>query len=110
VFYSGGEILHETTLSLLGFENGAVVQLVLDKRGGRLVDTGSSDNTATLWSAKFSACLRTLRGHGGSVNSASFSLDGALVVSSADDSTAKLWSAESGECLRTRCLKAPLPK
>jgi WD40 repeat protein len=101
-------MLHETTLSVLGVENGAVVQLVLDRRGGDLVVTGSSDSTAKLWSAVSGARLGSRKRHGGSVNSGSFSLDGALVVTSSDDSTAKLWSADSGECLRSRFLETPV--
>ena len=40
MFYNGAEILHETTLSMLGVENGAIVQPVLDKCDGDLVVTG----------------------------------------------------------------------
>jgi hypothetical protein len=50
--YSGAKIWHETTLSLLEVKEELIVQLALDRRGGDLVVTGSSDSTAKLWSAE----------------------------------------------------------
>ena len=43
----------------------------------------------------------TLRGHGGGVESASFSADGSRIVTGSWDKTAKVWDAKTGEVLLT---------
>jgi WD40 repeat protein len=50
---------------------------------------------------KWSACLQTLEGHSGSVNSVAFSHDSARLASASRDSTVKIWDASSGKCLQT---------
>ncbi|KAF2850325.1 WD40 repeat-like protein [Plenodomus tracheiphilus IPT5] len=47
------------------------------------------------------ACLQTLEGHDGWVNSVAFSHDSTWIASGSDDSTVKIWDASSGECLQT---------
>ncbi|KAL2885587.1 Vegetative incompatibility protein HET-E-1 [Ceratocystis lukuohia] len=47
------------------------------------------------------ACLRTLEGHGDSVNSVVFSNDGQRLASGSKDETVKIWDATSGACLQT---------
>jgi len=49
----------------------------------------------------WNACLQTLEGHGGGVNSVTFSHDSARLASASDDETVKIWDASSGECLKT---------
>ncbi|XTI86758.1 hypothetical protein V2W45_1509518, partial [Cenococcum geophilum] len=50
---------------------------------------------------KWSACLQTLEGHSGSINSVAFSRDSTRLASASDDRTVKIWDASSGECLQT---------
>ncbi|KAF2193148.1 hypothetical protein K469DRAFT_529812, partial [Zopfia rhizophila CBS 207.26] len=50
---------------------------------------------------KWSACLQTLEGHGGSVRSVAFSHDSARLASASHDETVKIWDASSGACLHT---------
>src|SRR2546421_4638307 len=50
---------------------------------------------------KWSACLQTLEGHSGWVNSVAFSHNSARLASASDDSTVKIWDASSGECLQS---------
>ena len=60
----------------------------------------SSDSTAKVWDATSGAELLTLKGHTGSVDSASFSPDGSRIVTASHDRTAKIWDANSGAELR----------
>jgi WD40 repeat protein len=52
-------------------------------------------------SDEWSACLQTLEGHSGEVNSVAFSHDSARLASASGDHTAKIWDASSGACLQT---------
>jgi hypothetical protein len=65
------------------------------------VVSGSDDGTVKIWDASSGACLKTLKGHRGSVSSVAFSHDGTQVVSGSDDWTVKIWDAGSGACLKT---------
>jgi WD40 repeat protein len=50
---------------------------------------------------KWGACLQTLEGHSGSVNSVAFSHDSTRLASASYDRTVKIWDASSGACLQT---------
>jgi WD40 repeat protein len=52
-------------------------------------------------SDEWSACLQTLEGHGGWVNSVAFSHDSTRLASGSGDGTVKIWDAGSGGCLQT---------
>ncbi|KAI1621217.1 hypothetical protein EDD37DRAFT_659562 [Exophiala viscosa] len=49
----------------------------------------------------WSACLQTLEGHSGLVNSVTFSHDSTRLASASNDGTIKIWDAGSGACLHT---------
>ncbi|KAI9662762.1 MAG: hypothetical protein M1829_006157 [Trizodia sp. TS-e1964] len=68
---------------------------------GKLVASGSEDNTVRLWDAGTGAALLTLEGHSSSVNSVVFSPNGKLVASGSHDNTVWLWDAGTGEALQT---------
>jgi len=50
---------------------------------------------------RWSACLQTLEGHSGGVNSVAFSPDSTRLASASWDRTVKIWDASSGACLQT---------
>ena len=49
----------------------------------------------------WSACLQTLEGHGGSVNSVAWSHDAARLASASADKTVKIWDPATGQCVST---------
>ena len=63
---------------------------------GRILASGSFDNTVRFWDAATGAVQQTLKGHLGSVNSVAFSHDGRILASSSSDKTVRLWDATTG--------------
>jgi WD40 repeat protein len=63
---------------------------------GKLVVSGSDDNTVRLWDAATGAARQTLQGHSESVRSVTFSPNGKLMVSGSDDNIVRLWDAATG--------------
>ena len=68
---------------------------------GKLVASGSRDNTVRLWDAATGAALQTLEGHSSEVTSVAFSPDGKLVASGSGDRTVRLWDAVTRAALQT---------
>ncbi len=63
---------------------------------GRLVATGSRDDTARLWDAATGEELRCLRGHMDDVTSLAFSPDGRWVATGSRDDSVRIWDVASG--------------
>jgi WD40 repeat protein/uncharacterized caspase-like protein len=81
--------------------HGRGVTKVVFSRDGKLLASGSSDNTIRIWDVENRRELRTLVGHTSSVESLDFSPDGRLLASASDDGSTFLWDAKSGEHLLT---------
>jgi WD40 repeat protein len=67
------------------------VQSIAFSPDGKLVATGSQDNTIKIWDVDSGKELYTLRGHSCSVTSVAFSPDGQILVSGGNDKTVKAW-------------------
>lgn len=66
---------------------------------GKILASGSVDNTVRLWSVDSKSELFVLNGHAGTVSSLAFSPDGRHLVSTSVDGSAKLWSVSAGVLL-----------
>jgi WD40 repeat protein len=79
---------------LLG--HGGAVTRVAYSADGRLISTGSDDQTAAIWDAKTGRMLRRLRGHTKGITSVAFSPNGRLLATSSWDATVRVWDTEGG--------------
>jgi len=81
--------------------HGKGVTTVAFSRDGRLLASGSTDNTIRIWDLATKRELRTLTGHTSNIESIDFSPDGRLIASASDDGGTFLWDANTGEHLLT---------
>src|SRR6266496_3481065 len=68
---------------------------------GKLLGSGSKDQTVRLWDLTTGTLLHTLEGHKGAITSAAWSPDGKLLVSGSYDETVRLWDPTTGALLHT---------
>jgi WD40 repeat protein/serine/threonine protein kinase len=65
---------------------------------GRLLVTGSWDQSAKIWDAATGKAIRKLDGgHSGYINTVEFSPDGGELLTASDDATARFWNVASGK-------------
>jgi WD40 repeat protein len=68
---------------------------------GRLLASGSWDDTIKLWDVATGSLVRSLSGHTDWVMSVAFSPDGRLLASGSWDDTIKLWDVATGSLVRS---------
>jgi len=68
---------------------------------GRILASGSYDNSIILWDVSSGKPLRTLAGHNGAVLGLAFRADGAVLASASADRTVKLWDVKTRDRLDT---------
>ena len=68
---------------------------------GRLLASGSNDQTVRLWDVATGQALHTLTGHTDPVGSVAWSSDGRLLASSSGDQTVRLWDGVTGQVLHS---------
>src|SRR5260221_1952353 len=61
---------------------------------GRMLASGSYDQTIRLWDTQTGQSLRTLEGHSNSVHSVAWSSDGRILASGSADNTIRVWDAQ----------------
>jgi WD40 repeat protein len=84
------------------------VRSVAFSPNGRILVSGSDEDTIRLWDVPDLTCQKVLQGHMSRVCSVQFSLldvslpsgTGSLLVSGSQDETIKLWNPTTGECLK----------
>jgi WD40 repeat protein/uncharacterized caspase-like protein len=81
--------------------HGRAVTKVAFSRDGKMLATGSSDNSIKIWDLATRRELRTLPGHSASIDSIDFSPDNRLLASAGEDGATFLWDMTNGEHLLT---------
>lgn len=81
--------------------HGRGVSNVIFSRDGKLLASGSTDNTIKIWDVATQSELRTLTGHTAGIESIDFTPDGRLIASASEDGSTFLWDTKTGEHLLT---------
>jgi serine/threonine protein kinase len=68
---------------------------------GKIMASGSKDQTIILWDTENFQSIRSLYGHSDVVRSVAFSPDGTILASGSWDRTVRLWNTETWELIRT---------
>ncbi len=68
---------------------------------GKILASGSDDNTIKLWEVNTGQLICTLVGHSWSVVAVTFSTDGEILISGSRDKTVKLWSVSTKKEIAT---------
>lgn len=68
---------------------------------GKILVSGSNDQTVKVWSLENNQLLKTLSKHSGYINSVAISPDRKQVASASEDKTVKLWELNTGKLLQT---------
>ncbi|MBP7552215.1 MAG: caspase family protein [Spirochaetes bacterium] len=89
------------TIPIINYQLGHAVNLssAALSNNGKLVLTGSYENTVKLWDVATGKLLKTLKGHKGYLVSLSFSNDDTMIVSVDSYRNIKVWDINSGKIL-----------
>jgi WD40 repeat protein len=76
--------------------HGNIVSCLDFPADGKLLVSGSNDNTARIWDSATGKPLRILTGHSAQIKGVAFAPDGKRVATASYDKTVKLWSTATG--------------
>ena len=78
-----------------------IVSAMTISADGKLLVSGSWDQTIKIWHLETGKLIRTLKGHRDKVYAVALSPDGQIIASGSADQSIKLWHPETGELLAT---------
>ncbi len=90
----------EPMIRIKGPFNSGIVYSVAFSPDGKILASGSGDNTIRLWDVRTGRLIRFFTGHGERVNSVAFSPDGKTLASGSADHSIKLWDVGAGKIIR----------
>jgi len=67
---------------------------------GKILASGSHDQTIRLWDIQTGQCLQVITGHTSGIQSLAFSHNGNTLASGSNDTTIRLWNVQTGQCLQ----------
>jgi WD40 repeat protein len=67
---------------------------------GKILASGSHDQTIRLWDIQTGQCLQVIIGHTSGIQSLAFNYDGTTLASGSIDRTVRLWNIQTGQCLQ----------
>jgi WD40 repeat protein len=77
------------------------IRKVVFSQDGRLLASGSDDQTIKVWEVETGQCIHTLQKHQDRVLTVAFHPDSQILASGGDDRIIRLWNISTGECLNT---------
>ncbi|MTJ14090.1 protein kinase [Anabaena sp. UHCC 0187] len=77
------------------------VNAVAITANGKILVSGSDDQTIKIWNLQTNQLIHTLKGHTDAIHSLAISADNKTLVSGSDDQTIKIWDLTTGKLIRT---------
>ncbi len=68
---------------------------------GRILASGSDDETVKLWDIETKKCLKTFHWDNDGVNGVAISSDGKILAAGGWNGIIKIWNIQTGECIKT---------
>jgi WD40 repeat protein len=94
-----GEVIPDIEESIQNFQPMGIVYSVVFSPDGKILASGSSDETVHLWEVSTGKEIARMEGHSSFVSSVVFSPDGKMLASGSSDKTVRLWDASTGKLI-----------